>query len=160
MATPDYPLMGVEALCGIYRHIIIVSLSNYLHLMKFLCYTEVKPFAYILSPLFAKGLQTIIINVTSLNSHFLLSTHIYTGAHEPPEGRQGASNYVQRHLILSGSETFLIWTFPQVGNLPMWSLRIRVKQAQPIYCLSSRTERVWRFRARDVQLHERILMNV
>ena len=30
------------------------------------------------------------------------------GAHEPPEGRQGASNYVQWHLTLSGSDTFLI----------------------------------------------------
>ena len=48
--------------------------------------------------------------------------------------RQGASNYVQRHLILSGSDTFLIWTFPQVGNLPLWSLRIRVKQAQHTAC--------------------------
>ena len=48
--------------------------------------------------------------------------YIVSGAHEPPEGRQGASNYVQRHLILSGSDTFLLWTFPQVGNLPLWSL--------------------------------------
>ena len=50
------------------------------------------------------------------------------------EGQQGASNYVQRHLILSGSDTFLIWTFPQAGNLPLWWLRIRVKQAQRTAC--------------------------
>ena len=53
------------------------------------------------------------------------------GAHELPEG---ASNYVQWHLILSGSDTFLIWIFPQVGNLPLWSLRIRVKQVQHTAC--------------------------
>ena len=48
--------------------------------------------------------------------------------------RQGASNYVQWHLILSGSNTFLIWTFPQVGNLPLWSLHIHVKKVQRTAC--------------------------
>ena len=52
---------------------------------------------------------------------------------------------MQRHLILSVSDTFLIWTFPQVGTLPLWSLRMRVKQAQRIYCVSTRTERVLLF---------------
>ena len=33
---------------------------------------------------------------------------VIPGAHEPPKGRQGASNYVQLHLILSGSDTILI----------------------------------------------------
>ena len=75
---------------------------------------------------------------------------IYIGAHEPPEGRQGASNYVQRHLILSGSDTFLILTYPQVGNLPLWSLRIRVKQAQRTAC---RRAGILLFRARAVNSH-------
>ena len=59
----------------------------------------------------------------------MCSTYILSGAHEPPKGQQGASNYMymQRHLILSGSDTFPIWTFPQVGNLPLWSLCICVK---------------------------------
>ena len=72
------------------------------------------------------------------------------GAHEPPEGRQGASNYVQLHLILSGLDTILIWTFPQVGNLPLWSLRVCVKQAQrtacrrapSAFCFSARAMRI------------------
>ena len=59
---------------------------------------------------------------------------IISGAHEPPEGWQRASNYVQWHLILSGFDTFLIWTVPQVGNLPLWSLHIRMKQAQRNAC--------------------------
>ena len=71
-----------------------------------------------------------------------------TGAHEPPKGRQGASNYVQQHLTLSGSDTFLIWTYPQVGNLPLWSLRIRVKQAQCTACRRT-LERVLLFCVRD-----------
>ena len=49
-----------------------------------------------------------------------------SGAHEPPVGQQGASNYVQLHLTMSGSDTFLVWTFPQVGNLLLWTLRVRV----------------------------------
>ena len=59
-------------------------------------------------------------------------------AHEPPEGWQGASNYVQRHLTLNGSDTFLIWTFPQVGNLPLWSLHVRVKRAHASASFSAR----------------------
>ena len=48
---------------------------------------------------------------------------------------------MQQHLTMSGSNTFLIRTFPQVGNLPLWSLRIhvRVKQAQRTYCASTGT---------------------
>ena len=50
--------------------------------------------------------------------------------------------------VLSGSDTFLIWTFPQVGNLPLWSLRVRVKHAQRTACRRA-PERVLLFRARD-----------
>ena len=58
-------------------------------------------------------------------------TYVCAEAHEPPEG---ASNYVQWHLTLNSSDTFLIWTFPQVRNLPLWSLRVRVKHAQCTAC--------------------------
>ena len=74
-----------------------------------------------------------------------------SGAHETPEGRQGASNYVQRHSILSGSDTFLIWTFPQVGNLPLWSLHIRVKQAQRTACRRAPSGSC--FSARAMRIH-------
>ena len=67
------------------------------------------------------------------------------------------SNYEQRHLILSGSDTFLIWTFPQVGNLPLWSLRIIMCETSATYCVSTRTERVLLFRARDVNSRISIL---
>ena len=62
------------------------------------------------------------------------AVYIAPGANEPHEGRQGASNYVLQHLTMSGSDTFLIWTFPKVGNLPLWSLRLRVKHAQRTAC--------------------------
>ena len=55
---------------------------------------------------------------------------------------------MQWHLILSCSNTFLIWIFPQVGSLPLWSLRIRVKQAQRTACRRA-PECVLLFRARD-----------
>ena len=77
---------------------------------------------------------------------------VSAGAHELPEGRQGASNYVQRHLILSGFDTFLIWTYPQVGNLSLWfSLcgSARTCETSATYCVSTRTERVLLFRVRD-----------
>ena len=67
------------------------------------------------------------------------------------EGRQGASNHVQRHLILSGYDTFLIWTYPQVGNLPLWSLRVRVKQAQ--HTARRRVPSASCFSARDSNLY-------
>ena len=67
----------------------------------------------------------------------LLPIELISGAHELPEGQQGASNYVQRRLTMSGSDTFLIWTFLQVGNLPLWSLCVRVKHA--MYCMSTCT---------------------
>ena len=56
---------------------------------------------------------------------------------------------MQRHLTMGGSDTFLIWTFPQVGNLPLWSPRIRAKQAQRTAC-GRAPECVLFFRARDV----------
>ena len=59
-------------------------------------------------------------------------------------------------LTMSGSDTFLLWTFPQVGNLPLWSLRIRVKQAQRTACRRA-PERVLFFRARDA--NSRIVNN-
>ena len=55
---------------------------------------------------------------------------------------------LRRHLIMSGSDTFLIWIFSQVGNLPLWSLRIRVKQAQRTACRRA-PERALFFCARD-----------
>ena len=74
-------------------------------------------------------------------------TTVVPGAHEPPEGSQGASNYVQRHLILSGSDTFLIWTFPQVGNLTLWSLRIQTqrtacRRAPSAFCTRDANSRI------------------
>ena len=39
-----------------------------------------------------------------------------------------------KHLILCGSDTFLMWTFPQIGNHPLWLLRTCVKQAQRSAC--------------------------
>ena len=76
--------------------------------------------------------------------------YIYTisGAHEPPEGWQGASNSVQRHLTVSGSNTFLIWTFPQVGNRLLWSLCVRMKHAQHTACQRA-PERVLLFHVHD-----------
>ena len=66
--------------------------------------------------------------------YIYIYNYVLSGAHKPPKGWQGASNYVQRHLTMSGSDTFLIWTFPQVGNLSLWSLHVRVKQAQRTTC--------------------------
>ena len=66
----------------------------------------------------------------------MLCIALVAGAHESPQGRQGASNYVQRHA------------FPQVGNLPLWSLRVRVKHKQRTACRQAH-ERVLLFRARD-----------
>ena len=90
-----------------------------------------------------------------------IQSYVIPGAHEPPEGLQGASNYVQQHLILSGSDSFLIWAFPQVGNLPLWSLRIRVKQAQRTACrrapsASCFSARAMRIRASTMELGEEI----
>ena len=65
--------------------------------------------------------------------------------------RQGASNYMQWHLILSGSDTFLIWTFSQVVNLHLWLLHIRVKQAQRTAC--RRAPGASCFSARDANSH-------
>ena len=45
-------------------------------------------------------------------------------------------------------DTFLIWTYPQVGNLPLRSLRVRCETSATYY-VSTRTERVLLFRARD-----------
>ena len=73
--------------------------------------------------------------------------HVVPGAHEPPKGLQGASNYVQRHLTMSGSGTFLIWTFPKVENL-LCGLRLRVKHKQRTACRGARG-RVLLFHSRD-----------
>ena len=76
-------------------------------------------------------------SVTTIYKHM----YILAGTHELPasgasnyEGWQGAFNYVQRHLTMSGSDTFLICIFPQMGNLHLWSLHVRVKQAQRTVC--------------------------
>ena len=58
---------------------------------------------------------------------------------------------VQRHLILSSFDTFLIWTFPQVGNLPLWSLRIRVKQAQRTACRRAQSASCFSARAMRIR---------
>ena len=53
------------------------------------------------------------------------ATILISGAHEPRAAR--SVQLLQWHLTMSGSDTFLIWTFPQVGNLPLWSLCILLK---------------------------------
>ena len=63
-------------------------------------------------------------------------------------GEERPTIYVQRHLTLSSSDTFLIWTFPQVGNLSLWSLRIGLKHMQRTACRSA-PEHVLLFRACD-----------
>ena len=63
---------------------------------------------------------------------------------------------VQLYLILSGSDTFLIWKFPQVGNLRFWSLRIRVKQAQRTACPCA-PKHVLLFRTCDANSRMRIV---
>ena len=106
-------------------------------------YTKLCDFAA--SRIFRICLYHAIISSTTVTTII----YVLPGAHEPPEGRQGSSNYVQRHLILSGSDTFLIWTYPQVGNLPLWLLHARTRETSATYCVSTRTERVLLFRARD-----------
>ena len=67
------------------------------------------------------------------------------GAHEPPEGRQGASTYVQRHFILSGSDTFLIWTSGESSFV----VAAHTCETSATCCVSTCTEGVLLFRARD-----------
>ena len=64
---------------------------------------------------------------------------------------------MQRQLILSGSDTFLTWTFPQVGNHPLWSLRIRVKQAQRTAC--QRTQSVSCFSVRTMRIRAWLIVH-
>ena len=54
--------------------------------------------------------------------------------------------YVQRHLILSDSDTFLIWTFPQVVN--PFVVAAHTCETSAMYCVSTRTEHVLLFRTR------------
>ena len=44
------------------------------------------------------------------------------GASEPPKGRQGASNCVERHLRLNCNNTFLIWSATQEENFPFHNI--------------------------------------
>ena len=97
-------------------------------------------------------------NVNSLRRFHITNDHlfVYTRDHEPPEGQKERQTiYVQQHLTLSGSDTFLIWTFPQVRNRPLWSLRVRVKHAQRI-ARRCAPERVLLFRARCEFAHSYI----
>ena len=45
-----------------------------------------------------------------------------TGAYEPPERRQGASNREELHLRLNCSNAFLIWSATQVGSFPLHNI--------------------------------------
>ena len=107
---------------------------------KFLFSSAIRGFhvyGKIWSPRVAQQLQTVKTSLLRIR-HRVINLHT------------DASNYVQRHLTMSGSDTFLLWTFSQVGNLPLWSLRIRVKQAQRTACRRA-PERVLFFRARDAR---------
>ena len=77
------------------------------------------------------------------------TVYIISGAHEPPEGRQGASNYVRATAF--DLERFLHLPYMDIsssGESP-FVVAVHTCETSATYCVSTRTERVLLFRARD-----------
>ena len=81
----------------------------------------------------------------------MCSTYILSGAHEPPKGQQGASNYMYIHAKAFDFERFRHLPYMDIsssGESP-FVVAVHMCEISATYCVSRCTEHVLLFRARD-----------